>query len=127
MKTRLLVTGAGGLIGGILRRTRWRSIYRNNVRGAFNALEASRRAGVRRVIVASSNHVTGLYERDEPYASIVAGRYDGLDPETIPLLRTDAPVRPDGYYGAAKVFAEALGRLYAEEHDMSVSACASAP
>src|SRR5689334_22664263 len=50
--------------------TPWPDVWKNNIPATMNALEASRRAGVRRVVFASSNHVTGLYERDEPYARI---------------------------------------------------------
>jgi nucleoside-diphosphate-sugar epimerase len=98
----------------------WRAVYGNNLLATYNALEASRRSGVRRVIFASSNHVTGLYERDPPYEAIVAGRYEGFDPNEIPVLRTDAPIRPDGLYAVGKAFGEALGRYYAEEHGLSV-------
>ena len=62
----------------------WDVVYRNNLPSTFNALEAARRSGVKRVIFASSNHATGNYEEDEPYASIVAGRYEGLDPASFP-------------------------------------------
>jgi nucleoside-diphosphate-sugar epimerase len=58
----------------------WDVIHQNNIPAAWNTLEAARRRGVRRVIYASSNHVTGLYECDDPYVRIVAGDYDGLDP-----------------------------------------------
>ena len=61
----------------------WDVVYRNNLPSTYNALEAARRAGAKRVIFASSNHATGNYEEDEPYASIVAGNYDGLDPATF--------------------------------------------
>ena len=63
----------------------WDVVYRNNLSSTYNALEAARRAGAKRVIFASSNHATGNYEEDEPYASIVAGRYDGLDPASFPV------------------------------------------
>jgi nucleoside-diphosphate-sugar epimerase len=98
----------------------WRSVHQNNLAATFSVLEGARRAGVARVILASSNQVTRLYERDTPYADIVAGRYDGLDPETTPLLTAFDPVRPGGLYAAGKVMDEALGRLYAEEHGLSV-------
>ena len=62
-------------------------------------LEAARSHGIRRYIFASSNRVTGLYERDEPYASVVAGNYANLDPASIPLIRPDWPIRPDSPYG----------------------------
>ena len=172
MSGRIAITGAGGLIGGILRnalasereivaldvrRSRgddvkrvdmtklraaerslagaeyvidlasnpstaitWDEAFENNMRATLNALEAARRAGARRVVFASSNHVTGMYERDEPYASIVAGKYDVLDPTTIPLISTSQAVRPDGPYAVGKAFGESAGRYYAEEHGLSV-------
>ena len=169
---RVLITGAGGLIGSVLRerlagdydltavdfrrsrdsglrkvdmtnlkqvqrvcaghdividlaaipavRTPWPAVYENNVPATMNALEAARVAGCRRVIFASSNHVVGLYERDEPYASIVSGRYDGIDPQRIPMLTAESPIRPDSYYGLGKALGEAAGRYYAEEFGLSV-------
>jgi nucleoside-diphosphate-sugar epimerase len=167
---RVLVAGAGGLIGSILweglgaelvlqgldlRRDRSKGIRRANVRrarslrGAFdgvdavvdlatgstvdlrwdvveadiegrvNLLEAARQHGVWRYIFASSNHATGMYELDQPYASIVAGTYDGLDPNSIPLIRTDWPIRPDSPYGVGKAFSEAAARYYSDQYGIS--------
>jgi NAD+ dependent glucose-6-phosphate dehydrogenase len=98
----------------------WEMVYENNVPATMNVLGAAHEAGARRVVFASSCHVAQLYERDEPYAAIVDGRYDGLDPHAIPRLRGDVPARPDGFYGIAKVMGEAAGRWYAEEHGLSV-------
>jgi nucleoside-diphosphate-sugar epimerase len=101
-------------------RTPWPDVYENNIPATLNALEAAKVAGCKRLIFASSNHVVGMYERDEPYASIVAGRYDGLDPERIPLITADSPVRPDSFYGLGKALGEDAGRYYAEEFGLSV-------
>lgn len=90
-----------------------------DLNGRVNILEAARLAGVSRYIFASSNHATGMYELDQPYASIVAGAYDGLDPSSIPLIRTDWPIRPDSPYGAGKAFAEAAARYYSEQYGIS--------
>jgi nucleoside-diphosphate-sugar epimerase len=90
-----------------------------DIRGRINVLEAARLNGVRRYVFASSNHVTGLYELDEPYASIVAGEYGGLGADSIPLIGTDWPIRPDSPYGAGKAFTEAAARYYAEHYGMS--------
>ncbi|MEU5903454.1 NAD(P)-dependent oxidoreductase [Micromonospora sp. NPDC047527] len=73
----------------------------SNVLGTYHVLEAARRHGVRRVVLASSNRVTGFY----PVGQVV-------DPDT--------PVRPDGFYGVSKVAVEALGRLYADKFGLSV-------
>lgn len=87
--------------------------------GRVNVLEAAREHGVRRYVFASSNHVSGLYDSERPYADILAGSYDGLDPAAIPLIDPDAPPRPDGPYAVGKVFAEAAARYYAERHGLS--------
>jgi uronate dehydrogenase len=72
-----------------------------NVVGAFNVFDAARRGGVRRVVYASSNHVTGFYPVDE----LLSG--------------AEAP-RPDGLYGATKAFGEALGRMYSDRFGLEV-------
>jgi nucleoside-diphosphate-sugar epimerase len=100
--------------------TPWDSVYKNNVVATYNALEAAREAGVKRLIFASSNHVTGMYETDAPYSSIVAGDYSGLDPSDIPMITTDMPIRPDGPYGIAKAFGEASGRYFSDNFELSV-------
>lgn len=98
----------------------WEVVRKNNIPAAWNTLEAARRRGVPRVIYASSNHVTGLYERDQPYVRIVAGDYHGLDPATVAKITTAMAVRPDSPYGVGKALGEAAARYYAEEHGLSV-------
>ena len=97
----------------------WRDVWANNLPATFNALEAARLAGVRRIVFASSNHVTGGYERDSPYAAIVAGDYEGLDPHETPLIDTSWPLRPDGPYAIGKVLGEAAARYYSDAHGLS--------
>ncbi|HYZ79483.1 MAG TPA: NAD(P)-dependent oxidoreductase [Gaiellaceae bacterium] len=99
--------------------TDWKHVWRNNLPATMNALEAARRAGVRRYVFASSNHVTGLYERHAPYSAIVAGDYAGLDPGSIPLIGARFPVRPDGAYALGKVLGEAAARWYSETSGLS--------
>jgi len=72
-----------------------------NLHGAFHVFDAARRLGVRRVIYASSNRITGF----EPAARRLAGG--------------EAP-RPDGLYGATKAWGEALGRLYHDRFGLEV-------
>lgn len=99
--------------------TPWRRVWRNNIRITMNMLEAARANGVKRYIFASSNHVTGMYERDEPYASIVAGRYDGLSPGAFDLIEPAAPSRPDSPYAIGKALGEAAARYYADTFGLS--------
>ncbi|MEO3796613.1 NAD(P)-dependent oxidoreductase [Nonomuraea sp. B10E15] len=76
-------------------------LLEGNVLGSHHVLEAARRAGVGRVVLAGSNRLTGCY----PAARTVS-----------PQL----PPRPDGLYGVSKVAVEALGRLYADKFGMEV-------
>lgn len=97
----------------------WRAVYRNDVPSVRTVLEAARRAGVSRVVYASSNHVATAYERQDPWDRVVAGRYEGLAPQELPRLRTTVPARPVSAYGTGKVFAEAACHWYSEEHGLS--------
>ena len=92
-------------------RAGWDALLPANVIGAHHAFEAARRAGAERVVLASSNHVMGMYMWDDDRFA------DAAHPAEV---GTDEPVRPDSLYGASKAWGEALGRLYAERHEMRV-------
>lgn len=64
-----------------------------NIMGAYNVWEAAYRNGVRRVVYASSVHAVGMHSKRD-------------------CIGTDAPHRPDTFYGLAKCFAEDLASLY---------------
>jgi nucleoside-diphosphate-sugar epimerase len=93
-------------------------IMRSNVAGAYNIFEASRLAGVSRVIFASSGATVSGWEREPPLSHIVAGQYDQVG-DWKPLTH-ESPLRPSGLYGASKVWGEALGRHYSDAYGMSV-------
>ena len=82
--------------------TAFEEVLHSNIVGTYTVFEACRKARVKRIVFASTNHVTGYYEIEGVY--------------TTP----DMPVRPDGYYGVSKVFGEALGRYYADAFGISV-------
>ena len=65
-------------------------------------------------------HVVGMYEHDQPYKAIAEGDYGDLDPDTVPLITHEMPDRPDGPYAVSKIFGEALGRYFWEDHRISV-------
>ena len=83
----------------------WESILVANIIGTRNIFEAARVFKVRRVIFASSNHVTGAYEGFEP------NLYLHTQPEP-PKISPQDPIRPDSDYGVSKVFGEAVARYY---------------
>jgi nucleoside-diphosphate-sugar epimerase len=100
----------------------WRTAYDINMRLTWEVLEAAVATGVSRVVLASSNHVVGGYEEDEPYRAVLSGVREGIDPATFPRLGADVPVRPDSPYGVGKVMDEAAGRRYADAGQLSVVA-----
>jgi dTDP-4-dehydrorhamnose reductase len=68
--------------------------------GAYNAFNAAKEAGCRRLVFASSiDVVMGYYRRPE--------------------VAWDAPVYPTNMYGATKCWGEALGRVYSDQHGLS--------
>ena len=80
----------------------WESVLERNIQGVYCTYEACRNAGVKRVVFASTNHVTGFYEQEGMY--------------TTPEM----PVRPDSLYGASKAFGESLGRYYVDRYGLEV-------
>ena len=98
----------------------WEQGYENDLPAIWNTFEAARRNGLKRVIFASSNRATEKYEHDYPYAAIMKGQLDGLDPANIPYISASTPVRPQGPYGVVKVFGEVLGRWFSDQFGISV-------
>ena len=98
----------------------WPVVRDNNLNCTYNTFEAAKLSGVKKVIYASSNHVTGMYEVDPPYSDIVRGLYETMDPSEVPLISTSMPVRPDGPYGMGKLFGESAGRYFSDKFGMSV-------
>ena len=94
-----IVADVDGIIhlGGISGEAEWKPILRSNIIGTYNLFESARRAQVKRIIVATSNHAVGFYPRDQK-----------IDHRALP--------RPDSRYGVSKAFAEALASLYADKH-----------
>jgi uronate dehydrogenase len=84
-------------LGGVSVEGPFEPILQANIRGVHNLYEAARRQGVRRIVLASSNHVTGAYRQDE-------------------TITPQDPPRPDGNYGVSKLFAEGLASLYWDRH-----------
>ncbi|MBB4931495.1 uronate dehydrogenase [Lipingzhangella halophila] len=79
------------------------TLLETNVQATFNVLEAARRAEVRRVVLLSSDRVTGGYP---------------IHHHVFP----DEPPRPDGLCGVSNVAVEALGQMYADTFGLEVVA-----
>ena len=75
------------------------------IKGVYNVFLASANLGIKRVIFASSNHVTGAYEGFPPV----------LHKQTNPpRITVNDSVRPDSDYGSSKAFGEIIARQYFE-------------
>jgi len=97
--------GVDGIIhlGGISGEAPWESILQANIVGCYNVFEAARKAGVKRVVFATSNHAVGFYPRTT-------------------TIGTNVVPRPDSRYGVSKLFGEGLGAMYAYKHGIGVAA-----
>jgi len=92
-------------------------LLRANVIGTYNVFEAARRAGVGRVVYASSGATVSAWERDAPYSALVAGRYDQAP--SWKTMTHETPLRPAGLYGASKIWGEAIARHFADAYGLS--------
>ena len=93
----------------------WESVLKSNLIGGYNAFEACRQAGVKRIIFASSIQVSSGYRQEEPYSKVARGEYDGEKP----IVEHTMPTRPMNIYASSKVWGEALARTYADAHGLS--------
>ena len=82
-----------------------RELAPNNVVGVYHVFEAARKAGVGRLILASSGQVVWYQRETGPWP-----------------IRADTVPTPRYWYAACKLFLEGAGRAFAEAHGMSVIA-----
>jgi uronate dehydrogenase len=78
-------------------------LLRVNIAGTQAVLDAALRRGIRRVVLASSNHAVGFWTKPA----------EGV-------LDVDLRPRPDTFYGLTKVAVEALGQLYSDRFGLEV-------
>jgi uronate dehydrogenase len=91
-------------LAGIPLEADWDRILRVNIDGTQAVLETARRAGVPRVVLASSIHAAG-------FVPVPDGQ------EQVP---DEVPVQPNTFYGVSKAALEALGSLYHDRYGMDV-------
>ncbi len=99
-----MVRGVDAIVhmGGISVEGPFAPILQANIIGVYNLYEAARVHGVKRVVFASSNHVTGFYRQSE-------------------TITADRPARPDGLYGVSKAFGEDLSRFYFDRYGIETA------
>lgn len=98
------VAGCDAIVhmGGISVEAPFPAILQANILGVYHLYEAARRHGVKRVVFASSNHVTGFYKQCD-------------------TIHADHPARPDSYYGVSKAFGEDLSRFYFDRYGIETA------
>ena len=84
-------------LGGVSVEGPFEPILQANIVGVYHLYEAARKHRTRRIVFASSNHVTGFYRQDE-------------------VVAPGDPMRPDGYYGLSKAYGENLARFYFDRY-----------
>jgi uronate dehydrogenase len=99
-----MVDGVDAIVhfGGVSVEGPFEPILRANILGAYNLYEAARKFAVKRVVFASSNHVTGFYRQDE-------------------TINADHPPRPDCHYGISKAYGEDLSRMYFDRYGIETA------
>lgn len=80
-------------LGGRANEAPFEVILDANIRGTYHIFEAARRAGVTRVVLASSYHVVGLHPSGT-------------------AIDENSAMRPDSFYGLSKSYGELLARTY---------------
>jgi uronate dehydrogenase len=89
-------------LGGVSTEAAFEPILQANIIGMYNLYEAARKQGVKRIVFASSNHVTGYYKQSE-------------------TIHAAHPPRPDGLYGVSKAFGEDLSRFYFDRYGIETA------
>ena len=99
-----LCTGVDAVIhlGGVSTERPFDEILPANIVGVYNLYEAARAQGVKRIVFASSNHVTGYYKQSD-------------------TIDAAAPPRPDGWYGISKAFGEDVSRFYYDRYGIETA------
>jgi uronate dehydrogenase len=89
-------------LGGVSTEAAFEPILQGNILGVYNLYEAARKQGVKRIVFASSNHVTGFYKQSE-------------------TINASHPPRPDSLYGVSKAFGEDLSRFYFDRYGIETA------
>jgi uronate dehydrogenase len=99
-----MVQGCQAIVhmGGVSVEGPFDPILQANIVGIYNLYEAARQHGVKRVVFASSNHVTGFYRQSD-------------------TITPAHPPRPDSLYGVSKAFGEDLSRMYFDRYGIETA------
>ncbi|MDP5239433.1 NAD(P)-dependent oxidoreductase [Uliginosibacterium sp. 31-16] len=86
-------------MGGISQECSFDALLHSNLIGQFNLYDNALAHGVKRIVLASTNHVTGFYPVEQ-------------------LVTPHMPVRPDSLYAISKCYGETLARFFHDRHGL---------
>ena len=106
-------------LSAVLTDADWEQMVAVNINGTYNVLEASRLAGITRVVNTSSGAtIKGVVRAEGVPKTLEEGRYEDV-PETWPMV-DHTVFHPYGLYGVSKIAGEALARHYSDVYGLSV-------
>ena len=88
----------------------WEAVREYNIEAMYQVLEECRRARVRRLVFASTNHTQ--------HGNTILTTPEPLDPEKKLRMKLDDLPNPDSLYAVSKLFGENLGKLYSERFNI---------
>jgi len=88
----------------------WENVRDHNLEGMYQVMEECRRAGVKRLIFASTNHTQ--------HGNTLQTTPETLNPTRRIHMRLDDPPNPDSLYAVSKLFGENMGKLYNERYGL---------
>jgi len=86
----------------------WESVQPNNIEATYNVFNECRRAGVSKIIFASTNHTQ--------HGDTLLTTTETLDPSKNKILSLSDPTNPDSLYAVSKLFGENLGKYFSERY-----------
>lgn len=86
----------------------WESVKKNNIEATYNVFFECMRAGVKKIIFASTNHTQ--------HGDTLLTTPETLDPLRNKTLSLSNPTNPDSLYAVSKLFGEDLGKYYSEKY-----------
>lgn len=93
----------------------WDAVFEPNIQGTWNVYQAAVENNIDRVVFASSNHVSHMYNVEDP-----SDPRSQKSPQDSRPVTADDPPRPSGPYGITKVTGEAIGMYHADRYDIEV-------
>lgn len=84
----------------------WEAVREHNLEGMYQVMEECRRAAVKRMVFASTNHTQ--------HGNSILTTPETLDPTKKMRMKLGDLPNPDSLYAVSKLFGEHIGKLYSE-------------